>query len=474
MRNSASRAWLAAVLVAGATLFGYVDVEAADRPPNIILILSDTTRPDFIGAFGFDGDVSPNLDHLASDAAVFTHAVSTAPWTKPAVASVFTSLDPLTHRVVDHDGEFWTQVRGEFKSSALPKAAHTLAEVLNAHGYRTGAWVANSWITKNMQFDQGFERFVDTSENIQEGEKVWTPAWQWASNPGNDKRPFFLYIHLMDVHGPWAWSQEDFDAVRKSPSLTTGLSRKKADSEVEVPMARKVKFKVPDKRLATYRAVYASRIRAMDRHLGRFFAELEKSGVSDQTVIVFMADHGEEIMDHGKNGHGQGLTGDQTRVPLIIRPPGGRDEERTITDPVSNIDVMPTLLEAAGIQDGPPEMQGTSLWRAVVSDRPLKHSDLVFSDAVKQAPKMTSVQSSEYELIEFGSTTPPGVQLFDLTKDPAEQLDVAKSLPKVAQKLKEELDDHLEILSKTKTLLQTQGKMSKEQMEKLKSLGYVD
>jgi arylsulfatase A-like enzyme len=132
---------LAALAIA--TPMSIAGVTAPDKPappPNIIIILSDTHRADYLGCYGFEGDISPNLDALAATSVLFKRAVAAAPWTKPSIASLFTSLLPQTHRVVDHNGKFWRRVDEHEKTSALPESAITLAEVLKARGYKTAGW----------------------------------------------------------------------------------------------------------------------------------------------------------------------------------------------------------------------------------------------------------------------------------------------------------------------------------------------
>ncbi|HXI03653.1 MAG TPA: sulfatase [Candidatus Saccharimonadales bacterium] len=449
---------------------------AAPERPNVILILTDTLRPDYLGCYGFEGDVSPNLDALAGEAVRFTSVFSAAPWTKPAVASIFTSLDPRTHRVLDHEGKFWIKTGGDLKTTALPESAVTLAEVLAAAGYRTGAWVANGWITKGLGFAQGFGEFhsakLDT--NVYDAAKIWEPAWSWIAKVKDGHRPFFVYLHLMDVHGPWRWSPEDYEAVRKSPSLPANLPDKLLAKHFKPLQSRDIDFPGFDTTIPSWRAVYASRVRSLDRQMGRLFAKLRAAGLLDSTVILFTADHGEQLGERSGWGHGSSLHQNQIHIPLIIRPPGGIEEGRSVDGVASSLDIMPTILEAAGITRAPKGMQGTSLWRTVVSGSPLPHPEWAFSTGVRQDAGIESVRSGRYELIRYGSFDPPSYELYDLLVDPGESKNLVPRRPEVLSRLRDGLDRHGAELARTPTLLKSSSPVSPEEIEKLKSLGYID
>lgn len=446
------------------------------KRPNIIVLLSDTHRADYLGAYGFDGDISPNLDRLARSSVLFTHAITQAPWTKPAVASLFTSLHPLTHRVVDHEGKYWRKVGSEFKTSALPESAVTLAEALRAAGYRTAGWVANGWITEGLGFAQGFESYhsAKLNTNIYHAKEIWEPAWEWLAATRQDGRPFFLYLHFMDTHGPWRWSEEDYLALLGSPSLVKDTPPGKLEEASRPLQSRDIDFPGFDTRTSSWRAVYASRVRSLDRQLGRLFEQLAATGLMETTLIVFTADHGEELMNHTGWGHGGSLFEHQVRVPLIIRPPGGVAGGRTVDRPVSLIDLMPTLLAAAGVRDAPGGMQGEDLWQVVRSNRSQPGREWAFAAAVRHDPRIVSVQDSRYKLIREPAARPARLLLFDLEADPGETRDLSGERPEILKRLRKALDRQMMKLEKTGTLLEARGDLTQEEVEKLRSLGYID
>ena len=211
--------WPALILAAGCAGCA----KRAERP-DIVLVLADTLRADYLGCHGFQGDVSPNVDRLAAEGLLFERCFSQAPWTKPSVASLFTSLHPEIHGVTTHHGWF-----GEDRSIArqdvgpstgrtdvLPDEALTLAEVLRAEGYETAAFVANPWIQRDQGFAQGFETYEELE--TKRGRALVDRALAWLAER-SDERPFFLYVHFMDVHGPYDAPDKDYAALEESSSL---------------------------------------------------------------------------------------------------------------------------------------------------------------------------------------------------------------------------------------------------------------
>jgi len=459
-------------LAFGALIVVPPHVSLARPRPNIIVILVDTLRADYLGAYGFEGDISPSLDALAEESVVFTHCVSQAPWTKPSVASLFTSMSPLTHRVTDHNGSFWRNVAGSMKTSSLPDQAQTLAESLQAAGYQTAAWIGNGWITRPLGFAQGFEKFQAPTgeERVMEAGKLWRPALDWLTSR-QDERPYFLYLHLMDTHGPWRWNQEEWSLIRKSPSL--GADRTLTRREIQNLRYLKSLINKPalEARLGTWRGAYGAGVRVLDERIGPFLSKLRAGGFLSNTILVFTADHGEELLEHEWWGHGYSLHSDQLRVPLIIRLPGGRDGGRRVEGVVSLIDVMPTLLSAARARLRPEGMQGHDLWNLLRGKDTRSLSEYAFATGVKASAKTVAIEDAEYKLI---WDYPDGrVQLFDTRADYLEQHDESAENKDVVTRLKLRLRAQIEALEEKGTLLETDSPLSDEEMERLRSLGYI-
>jgi len=208
-----------------------------------------------------------------------------------------------------------------------------------------------------------------------------------------------------------------------------------------------------------------------DGRLGVFLDKLRAEGILDNAVLVFTADHGEELLEHGWWGHGRSLHSDQLRIPLIVRMPDRRGGGRRVDRIVSLIDVMPTLLSAARAQQRPEGMQGQDLWKLLSGDEDHPLSKYAFAGAVKRSPKTVSIEDESYKLIWDYPDGP--VHLFDVRGDYLEQHDEADEKRDVAARLEHRLREEMARLETAGTLLESDGTLSEEEAERLRSLGYV-
>ncbi|MFQ5791976.1 MAG: sulfatase, partial [Acidobacteriota bacterium] len=396
--------------------------QASERP-SFVFLLVDTLRADYLGAYGFEGEISPAVDRLALESLLFENCYTNAPWTKPAIATLFTSLHPELHGVRDIGTKFWNGTAEE--TEALADEALTLAESLRAGGYRTAGFTANPWISPRYGFAQGFEVF----ELHEDTKDLLATARRWLA-AGADRRPFFLYLHFMDVHGPYRVPRADYEALLDSPSLGNPQSLDETDYEKMPPYLRRIAWASEEERrsLTAWRAKYAAGVRVFDRYLGPFLDELRNSATLDDAYVILTSDHGEELMEHGGWDHGYKLFDHQLHVPLLIRRPRGANAGRRLPSLVSLVDVMPTILSLAGI-DPPLELQGEDFSKLLEGahrarpDRPAA----VFSAGVKQRPNLHGLRTREHKLV----LEVPGedLLLFDLTSDPAELDNVASRQP---------------------------------------------
>lgn len=443
-----------------------------DRPVPVILVLVDTLRADYLGYSGFEGEISPNIDALARESVRFSTCVSQAPWTKPSVASLLTSLYPESHGITNHQGAYWGGESAELRAGILPDEAVTLAEVLHGEGYRTAAFVANPWLVQGYGFSQGFEVYDDhaASDTTRAG-TVLEGARRWLRGLEKDAR-FFLYLHFMDVHGPYLGPEADAEAILDSPSLGPPHALTGAEAGAIPEYLRNVPWRGPDeaRRRRAWRARYGAGIRAFDRALGGFIEELRDSGVLNRSVVVVTSDHGEELGDHGGWDHGFNLYDHQVHVPLLVRLPHAINGGRVVDGVVSLIDVMPTVLGLAGVEP-PPGFQGhdvSMLWRrdADQGNRPS------FSTATKNRPGLYSVRTRTHKLVVDVSRR-GSARLYDLAADPEERHDVAADQPDTARALMNELNRHIGRMKERGHLQPASGAVSEEMRKRLKSLGYV-
>lgn len=448
-----------------------VDSDAGERP-SIVLVLVDTLRADYLGSYGFEGDISTALDRLASESLRFENCFSQAPWTKPSIATLFTSLYPEVHGLTNHEGLFWGPEQAGMKTGVLPEDALTLAEALRGGGYRTAGFMTNPMLAPTYGFDQGFETYqVHEVQDL--SQLVMDAADRWLDSlpPG---QPFFAYLHFMDVHGPYDAPQEDFDALRDSPSL--GSPHELSENEVDaisdylkrIPWAR-----TPEAReLLNWRARYAAGIRDFDRRFSSFIEKLRTSGRLDETYFVLTSDHGEELFEHQGWDHGHSLFDHQLHVPLFIRKPNA-EGARAVENIVSLIDLMPTLLSIAGIEP-PPELQGRDISRLF---DPLLEEDQSDDDetshgtATSDRPGLHAIRTRDDKLIfdlDSGETW-----LFDTRSDPGEQGNLADQRTEQVRKLRDQLLTHVAESTAHGALEKRIAPIPDDLVEQLRTLGYI-
>ena len=453
--------------------------ERAAPPPSIIVVLVDTLRADYLGFHGFAGAISPNLDRLATESIVFDRAYSQAPWTKPAIASLFTGLEVPVHRVLTHRGQYGApdepRAGAAVETDILPPGAETLAESLSVAGYETAAFVANPWIRRAHGFAQGFahfdERFV---ANDTPADKILDAARAWLAERDGAK-PFFLYLHLMDVHDPYDAPDADVEAVRSSPSL--GEDRRLERTQLPPGMmagmtARRVPWVQTEAVLSLreWRARYAAGVHAFDRRFGPFVDELRESGQLDQAVLIVTSDHGEELFEHGDWAHGKNLHNHQLQIPLLVRLPHAAEAGRRVDSLAALIDVMPTVLGLAGV-DVPEVVQGQDLGAQLRGDKGVQR-EAVFASGVKWHPERHALQSREHKLIK--DVVAGGIALYDSVGDPGEQNEIAESQPVEAFQLSEALDRHLAVAVQHPGIGRASAEIDPQVQERLRSLGYLE
>jgi arylsulfatase len=316
---------------------------AAPAPRSVVLVCLDTVRADHLSCYGHVRPTTPALDALAARAMIFEDAHAAASWTKPSVPTFMTGIFPSEHGVFEGSAH---GDAGEV-SDLLPEAALTLAEVFAGHGFATGAFVHNAQIRRGSGLEQGFEVYDDSrgdAADIAAGAREWLARHAASARA---ERPYFLYLHFLDAH--WPYDVPEADARRFAASDGEWQSMRrfwKGSGAQDLGALRDaindgaVAWTAADR--AALEALYDGALAYLDRELGRFLAEL-----GGDVAVCVIADHGEEFGEHGKIGHGHGLTDELLRVPWILALPGA--EARRVREPVSLVDLFPTLLAAAGV-----------------------------------------------------------------------------------------------------------------------------
>ena len=418
--------------------------------PNIVLITLDTTRADRMGFMGSRRGLTPNLDGLARQSAVFTRAYAQVPLTSPSHATILTGTYPQYHHVLD-----FPDVLGE----DLPYAP----AILQSHGYHTAAFIASLALDPHggaPGFDRGFDvynagfssaKFLaerDRYNSIERrGDEVVSRATTWLNH--NPRGPFFMWVHLYDPHEPY-----------------------------DPPEPYKSRYAAEP---------YDGEIAYMDSAVGKLLRELKTRGLYDGAMIAIMADHGESLGAHGEETHGFFLYDETINVPLVIKLPHARAAQKRIENRVELVDVMPTMLQTAGIAV-PAEVQGESLLGLMTTTT--KGEAEQSAAAANSWRTRAAYAESDYPHIAFGWSAlqslrtgkylyiqAPRRELYDQTVDPKAEHNLASTAVAVADTLAGQVHAFLD---KT-TSKREAPKLSDEKFaaldpalqQKLASLGYV-
>jgi arylsulfatase A-like enzyme len=314
---------------------------------NLILIGWDTLRADHVGALGYKRKITPNLDGLAARSFLFTRAISPSSWTLPVFMSIFTGLYPSEHGVTN---KYKLPAAGstEMELASLSTGVVTLAQLFKANGYKTAAFTGGAGVSGSFGFSRGFDVYVD-SPNFAGFETSFPQALDWlAKNPGPGT---FVFIHGYDTH-PFRDLKADGNYKFITPEeaeKVPGIRARHEKMRMDLLDGKKLRYTSDDVKLWT--DVYDEKILRADELLGKFLADLSALGpAADDTVIILLSDHGEELFDHGGVDHGMTLYDEMLRVPLLIRVPGRQG--RVIKTQVRTLDIFPTVMALLGLEHG--------------------------------------------------------------------------------------------------------------------------
>ena len=427
---------------------------AATPRPNILFITFDTTRENELSPYVENGKLqTPHIQKLANEGVLFENVYAQAPQTLPNHASIFTGLYTITHNVLSN-------------GQKLDERALTLAEILKRYNYKTGAIVSAAPLMKVFNLDQGFDHYDDDFSapdllhgikgflrffsankiNVQSERKAHETAQlavRWINRASKQKKPFFLWVHFFDPHKPY-----DYRPNFERPGLI----------EDPVDLVNRSAMQV----------AYSNEIQFADHNMGKILAALETLGIAERTLTVFTTDHGESLGEHGYLGHRQHVYENIIRVPLIIRWPQFLPSARRIAVPAMSIDIVPTLLSLLEIPYLPDSFQGHD----VLSDRQKKPRKL-YSLAVKlftKAPIRKTMIFGDYKFIEFDQHEHNA--LYNIRTDPLEQINLIQDIPLEARQVQWQ-EDIQHWWDNNSDLRLSDFEMTREQLERLKSLGYV-
>ena len=419
--------------------------EPGESAPSVILFTIDTLRADHVSAYGYHRSTTPNFDELARSGTLFERAISTASYTVPSHASMLTGRFPFQHQARQvllgappSDEAFNT---AEFCTDLpLAGAAITLAERFSAVGYPTAAFVSAFVLTADFSgLRRGFDHYDDGFEGRERrSEETVDRALAWLRDVSP---PFFLWVHLYDPHTPY-----------EPPPTHTIETDTREERDVEI-------------------ALYDGEISHADFQMGRLFAALKKRGGWSNAVVAVTSDHGEAFGEHELwYDHGPNVYQELLRVPLTVRHP--RETARVVSNPVSLVDLAPTLADLAGLpledEESRRSLGAYVRGRSDPSTSPI-HAESDATNYRESDGRRYSLQQGTWKLI--SSRDGKEAELYHLATDALEQENAAERLPGRVG----EMTQRLRRLMSTGPIFPAapRRRLSREVIEKLRGLGYV-
>jgi arylsulfatase len=424
---------------------------------NVVLVVAGGLRRDRVGAYGGPAR-TPAFDAFAARELLFERARSQAPWSKPSVATLFTSLHPSQHGVASHPFPQQSFAHQTFsapvgRADVLAPELATLAELLRGAGWRTAAFVANPWLDRRFGFDQGFEHYDDSAARWgQPGGEIARAALRWLARLGPDER-FFLYVHTVDSQRPYGlldWNE----VLARADELA-------ADPRPLPPGARAVfqslRFAQHYARpgalrpsLALLEMAYDSGVESFDAALGELLDGLRASPAWERSAVLVTSDHGEPLFEHGHANRGAGLFESELAIPLAARLPGTSARAGRIDCAVGLVDVMPTLCAVLGVAC-PEPVFGRSF--VAVAGAPAEDGERFgVAEGAIGHPRNRALIGRRYKLVHEpdGAQRPRATdmpwELYDLVADPGETHDLLGDdfIPSRIEHLHRRMADELE------------------------------
>ncbi len=473
------------------------------KKPNVVLIVMDNTRADFLSCYGYKGNTTPNIDAVARGGLVFERFFSNADWTLPSHTSLFTGLYPTRHNVLG------TKKKGV--NPSLPRQLKTITEYLKDSAYNTVGFSDNLFVSRVYGFDQGFSLFLEMFDEappyilfrvlrrfvisglFTKGYKAPTTdiiiaAFKiWFYRQHRPQQPFFAFLNLMDSHLLWnpppPFNERFFEEKLSAASYSRLISLATVDN-ASTFLAGKLKLSTDD--FKNLKKLYAAEVAYLDSRLGSLFSFLKEEGAWNNTLLIITSDHGENIGEHGMMLHCFSANNTLTHVPLIVSYPELFDKPKRIKTRAQTVDVLPTVLDILKLKPVRGTVQGKSLLSIVNRNEAVPRT--VFSEVYGKMNifRWIKARFPGLDMSEFGQNykacyfddykyiiSSSGEEfLSDINTDFEEKINLIESRPRVAEKARK----LVRIFIKGNTPLRYGDKkvnLSKQQLDKLRTLGYT-
>jgi arylsulfatase A-like enzyme len=419
-----------------------------------------------LGCYGYARETSPAIDAFAKKSILFESCISQATSTLPSHASIFTSLYPPAHGVINN-------------VSRLAPSVPSLIRVFRDNGFATGAVISNVVLESQFGLRQGFQTYDETLESHELNRRNFSErradaatdaAVEWLQ--GKEGKRFFLWTHYIDPHGAYHPPPEYQEMFLNDDLYSEGEELPISAEDFVPNTIPQYQALFENKNPSYYIAQYDGEIRFTDDQIGRLFQFLERSGLMSNTIVIVTADHGETFTERDLCfTHTFRTYDEQAVIPLIIHFPDLGSAKR-IDEQVRAIDIMPTLLDRLGLEN-PYPIHGTSLMRLITSgEKPpaefaVTYSDhgIEFLDSVIGAQK--SIRTLRWKLTR--NSRDGSRELYNLLEDPFEKNNLAQVEPVVLNAMGKLFDDWEKGIERATV---RKPRLSPEQIEQLKSLGY--
>jgi arylsulfatase len=402
-------------LPAPAAYFGDLGLERVVDPMmvkpvekgSVLLIVSEALNAKHLGAYGYHRKTSPNIDKLARGGLVLTNFFSTSSWTRPSFTSIVTGLPKREHRM-------------ELGCPPLNKNIETLAERFAEAGYKTAGFVGNPLTRAKWGFGQGYDTYVDAEVlddyGLADDAALVRRAAAWIQEHSGE--PFFVLVFLTGPHVPY----------RKTPAYHRFSAKLKRGHIIGIPK-REYPDGIAADDLARTVAAYDGEVHAVDAQVGKLIAKLRQTKLLERTHVLVTADHGEIFGEHNCFLHGYHMWDPVLRVPFVLDSPSLTGSGLYDDRPFSHLDVIPTLLDLAGM-DADPNLPGNSLVEALADPR-AGRDRIIFSQHNAHQIRRQAIRKGRYKLVHHHAVERQDVQrLNDL--HPHRDLPEPRDLPTVA------------------------------------------
>lgn len=457
--------------------------------PNVVLLTIDTLRADRLGCYGHNARLTPNIDRLADSGIRFDQAISGGSWTQAAFPVILTSS--------------YAAMYGGCLGRLAPERPSPIA-TLASYGYLTGGFSTNLHLSRATGFDRGFLHYAELNpgevdprlRRIKGGQRLlqnelthsvllpigirMRPARLYSSAADvidslcqwldQVETPFFAWAHFMDVHWPYHLEEtlvhpKEIAQAWQDLALMNGRANFQGRSDRDKPITTTQRDHFIN--------LYEKSLQYLDDQIGRLVNHIQNSGYADNTVVVLIADHGEEFLDHGRWGHWESNLFDEIlRVPLIMWIPNG-PQGRVIRQQVRLLDLMPTILDLCGypISDG---LMGTSMASLLQQGEPKYDGKETISEMRRDPWHRIAVRTESFKYI-WDNKRPDQPELYDLRTDPGERENVRDHFPEEVSRFQASVDAHrLRVAATEPAIAAPKLELDEDVARRLRDLGYLE